>query len=162
MSNNPWAGRVPLNYRQGCEEEVAKAVGAKETSFRPGVTHELKYQIPHNDRTIMPRNNGCTMLRRYADGRLDIPYVCGKIIEIIHKMKDAGHVTQFEKALLALTLPKPFQKLIDAKIAKTMTKISNEERMMLGLYLSQHLKEELNYNAGLGGGSVPGRGSTRS
>jgi hypothetical protein len=161
MSNNPYAGRVPLNYRQGCEEEVSKAV-EKPTSYRPGETHELRYRTPHNDRTIMPRNDGCTMLRRYPDGRLDIPYVCGKVIEIIHKMKDAGHVTQFEKALLALALPKPFQKLIDTKIAKTMTKLSNEERMLLGLYLSQHLKEELNWNAGMGGGSVPGRGSTRS
>jgi hypothetical protein len=161
MANNPFAGRVPLNYRQGCEEEVSKAV-ENPTSYRPGETHELKYRTPHNDRTVMPRNDGCTHLRRYADGRLDVPYVCGKIIEIIHKMKDAGHVTEFEKALLAMALPHAFQKLIDEKIAKTMTKLSSQERMMLGLYLSQHLREELNWNAGLGGGSVPGRGSTRS
>lgn len=157
MSNNPFSGRVPLNYRQGCEEEVAKS-----TSYRSGETHELTYRTPHNDRTIAPRNNGCTVLRRYPDGRLDIPYVCGKIIDIIHKMKDSGRVTEFEKAILALTLPKQFQRLIDEKIAKTMTKISNEERMLLALHLSQHMKEEINWNAGLGGGSVPGRGTTRS
>jgi hypothetical protein len=157
MSNNPWAGAVPLNYRQGTEEEVAKS-----TSYRPGKVFPVKYRTPDNDRTIAPRNEGCTLLRRYPNGVLDIDYVVGKIIDIIHKMKDGGATTQIEKALLTLVLPNQFKKLIDPKIAQTVTKLSNDERLLLALKVNQHKREELNWNVGQGGGSVEGRSSTRS
>jgi len=157
MSNNPYAGAVPLNYRQGTEEQVARS-----TSFRPGETHKPEYRNQYNDRTILPRNEGCTPLRRYPDGRLDFQFVASHIIDIIHKIKDGGNVTEFEKALLTLTLPKQFGRLVDPKIAQTMTKISTDERLAIAMLLDRHQREELNWNAGMGGGSVPGRGSSRS
>lgn len=164
MSNNPFAGRVPLNFRpQETADEVRKAVSDKSTSYRPGKIHPTIYRTPHNERTVSPpRQDGNTALRRYPDGRLDIPYVAHKIIEVIHKMKDGGYTTEFEKALLCLVLPGQFKQLIDAKIAQTMTKLSTDERMLLALYVNKHHREELNWNAGRGGGSVPGRGQTRS
>jgi hypothetical protein len=164
MANNPYAGAVPLNYRpQETADTVKKAVSSQGTSYRPGEIHPTMYRTPQNDRTVSPpRQDGNTALRRYPDGRLDVPYVAHKIIEICHKMKDGGNTTDFEKALLCLVLPGQFKKLIDPKIAQTMTKISKDERLMLALYVDKHRREELNYNAGQGGGSVPGRGSTRS
>jgi len=160
--NNPFAGRVPLNYRpQETADQVKKAV-SKQTSYIPGETHPTMYRTPFNDRTIAPRNNGCTVLRRYPDGRLDIAYVANKVIEIFHKMKDGGNTTEMERAIMCMALPKAFGKLIDSKIAQTMTKLTKDERLLLALYLDKHRREELNWNAGQGGGSVPGRGSTRS
>jgi hypothetical protein len=156
MSHNPFCGAVPLNYRQGCEDKVAKAV--EETSYRPGEVHKPEFRTPPSD----TRNSGCTPLRRYPNGILDHKYVAMQVIDIIHKMKDGGFVTNFEKALLSLILPDKFKELIDTKIAQTMTKLSNDERMLIALMVGQHVQEELNYNAGLGGGSVPGRSSTRS
>jgi hypothetical protein len=171
-SPNPKSGHVPLNYRQGVEEAVVKAVTSQgsydkeptdtRTSYIPGEKHKPEYRNQYNDRTILPRNEGCTPLRRFPNGILDHKYVAHEVIDIIHKIKDGGFTTDFERALLTLILPASFKELIDPKIAQTMTKLSNDERMIIALIVEQHLREELNYNSGLGGGSVPGRSSTRS
>jgi hypothetical protein len=155
MSTNPFAGRVPLNLRVGTTEQIAKS-----TSYRPGEVHRSEYRNP-NQEPILNRNEGCTPLRRYPDGRLDIPYVADQIIDLVHKAQDAGNLTNFEKALLTLILPGHFQ-LIDHQIAATMAKISDEERLQLAMTVLRHFNEETNYNAGRGGGSVPFRSTTRS
>jgi hypothetical protein len=156
-AGNPFAGRVPLNYQQHVEKSAAKA-----TSYIPGETHKTEYRNQYNDRTILPRNEGCTPLRRYPNGTLDHKFVAQQVIDTIHKMKDGGNVTDFERALLTLILPSGFKSLIDPKIAQTMTKLTTDERMLVSIIVEQHLREELNWNAGRGGGSVPGRSSTRS
>lgn len=164
MANNPYAGRVPLNFRpQATADVVEKAVSYQGASYRPGEVHPTIYRSPHNDRTISsPREDGNTALRRYPDGRLDVQYVANKIIDIVHKMQDGGSTTDYEKALLTLILPGQFRQLIDPKIAQTMTKLTKDERLLIAVCIDKHRREELNYNTGLGGGSVPGRGSTRS
>lgn len=156
-AGNPLAGQVPMNYRRGAEETVAKSVESG-TSYRPGETHKVEYRNQYSD----GRNVGCTPLRRYPNGILDHKYVANQVIDVLHKIKDGGFVTDFERALLTLVLPGKFKELVDPKIAQTMTKLSTDERMMVTLLVEQHLREELNWNAGLGGGSVPGRSSTRS
>ncbi len=162
MANNPYAGAVPLNYRpQATADTVRKAV-SKQTSYIPGETHPTMYRTPFNDRTIAPRNNGNPVLRRYPDGRLDIDYVASKIVDIFHKMKDGGNTTEMERAIMCMALPKAFGKLIDTKLAQTMTGLTVDERMLLAVHLDKHRREEMNWNAGMGGSSVPGRGSTRS
>jgi len=164
MANNPYAGAVPLNYRpQATADVVEKAVSHQGVSYRPGETHPTMYRTPFNDSTVSPpRQDGNTALRRYPDGRLDVPYVAHKIIDIIHKMQDGGNTTDYEKSLLCLVLPNPFKRLIDAKIAQTMTGLTTDERFMLAMFIDKHRREELNWNVGRGGSSLPGRGSTRS
>lgn len=177
------AGHVPLNYRQGVEEEVVKAVTSQgsyekeltdtRTSYISGETHKPKYRNQYNDRTVLPRNEGCTPLRRFPNGVLDHKYAAHQVIDIIHKIKDGGFITEFERAILSLILPALHESkgsityptssgLVDPKIAQTMTKLSNDERMLIAIIVEQHLREELNWNSGLGGGSVPGRSTTRS
>lgn len=154
MSNNPYAGRVPLNLRQAPNDEIAKS-----TSYRPGVQHRVEYRNPNQDPSLM-RNEGCTPLRRYPDGRLDVPYVAQQVVDLIHKAENAGQLTSFEQALLSTILPVQFQ-LIDPKLAATMARLTDEERLLIGLAVTRHMQEELNYNAGRGG-SIPGRHVTRS
>jgi hypothetical protein len=161
MSNNPYSGRVPINLRKD-SSKVEKAVTLDETSYRPGKSHPVEYRNQYMDSSITPRNTGCTILRRYPDGRLCFEYVVQEIYSLINKVRDKGKLTEYEKAVLSLALPKPFGKLIDSKIAQTMTKLTNEERMVLGHMIAAKLKEESNWNAGRGGGSVPGRSTTRS
>jgi hypothetical protein len=154
-TDNPLAGRVPLNLRTGTSEEIAKS-----TSYRPGIVHKTEYRNPNQDPSLM-RNEGCTPLRRYPDGRLDAKYVADQIIDLVHKVQNAGTLTNFEKAILTLILPGHFQ-LIDQQIAATMAKMTDEERMMVALIVMRHFNEEQNWNAGRGGGSVPFRNTTRS
>ncbi len=155
--NNPYAGRVPLNYRP---QETADVVAKSATSYRPGIKHNCEYRTPQQDPSLN-RNEGCTPLRRYPDGRLDIKYVAHKVIDIIHKAQNGGNLTNFEKALLSLILPGHFQ-LIDPKIAHTMAKTTDTERMLVATEVTRHFNEEKNWNAGQGGGSVPFRSTTRS
>lgn len=150
--NNPYSGRVPLNLIRDKEEVV------KSTSFRPGVSHKLPVRNQHDD---LGRNPGITYARRYPNGKLDIKYVASKVIDTIHKVQNMGKLTGDEKALLTLTLPGIFP-LMDEKIAGTMFRMTDSERMLVAIAVKQHMNEELNFNAGRGGGSVPNRHVTRS
>ena len=152
MANNPYAGKVPLNIRKD-ESQLAKS-----TSYRPGIQHRLPVRNQHDD---LGRNAGITYARRYPNGRLDVPYVAHKVITIAHKAKDSGKLNGDEKALLSLVLPGIFP-LMDAKIAGTMFRMTDEERLMVAMAVRQHMAEEVNWNAGHGGGSVPGRSTSRS
>jgi hypothetical protein len=147
--NNFFSGRVPLNLRKN-EEEVAKS-----TSYRDGITHHTEVRIP-KDREI-----GCTPLRRFPNGQLDAKYVAQTIVDLVHKVMDGGNLTEFEKAVLTSILPSHFD-LMDKHLAGTMAKMSDEEKAIVALLVQGHLGEELNWNAGRGGGSVPVRHMTRS
>lgn len=160
MSNNPYAGRVPLNLRRD-EEAVSKS--ASITSYRPGEVHNPPVRDQYDDPKLTPRNVGCTPLRRYPNGKLDIKYVAHQIIDLMHKAKDGGNLTEFEKALLTIILPAQFKfPGMDNRLAGTHARLSDEEKILLALYISGHMKEEDNWNVGRGGGSVPGRNTTRS
>jgi hypothetical protein len=149
MSNNPYAGRVPLNLRAN-EETIAKS-----TSYRDGITHKTEVRMPKD------REEGCTPLRRYPNGQLDVKYVAQTIVTLIHKVMDGGNLTDFERALLTSILPEkcPF---MDKKLAGTMARMSDDEKAMVALLVQGHIGEEVNWNAGRGGGSVSGRHVSRS
>lgn len=155
--NNPYAGAVPLHLRKRGQGEAI----TKSTSWRPGVTHITPVRNQHDDLSIAPRNAGVTYARRYPNGRLDVKYVAMKVIDIIHKAKDGGFLTADEKALLTLILPGHFM-LMEMSLASTMFRMTDEERMLVSITVQRHLNEELNFNAGRGGGSVPDRSSSRS
>lgn len=154
-NNNPLAGRVPLHMRKAGQEETI----AKSTSYRSGTTHPVTYRTPQNER--LKRNEGCTPLRRYPNGQLDVEYVAHQIIDLIHKIEDQGKLTTFEEALLAVILPGKYD-WIDPKIANTMARMSNQEKLLVAARVHMHLNAEMNWNAGRGGGSVPGRQNSRS
>lgn len=145
MSNPP--SRIPLNLQKGFNG----------TSYRDGITHKTEVRTPQDDG--LDRNLGCTPLRRYPDGKLDIDYVAHQVIDIVHAAKNGKALTEFDRALLSLILPKQFQ-LTHPKIAGTMAKLSNDEIAAVGLKVMAHFGEELNWNAGNGGGSVPFRSTT--
>lgn len=155
--NNPYAGAVPLHMRQRGQEETI----SKSTSWRPGSTHKTVVRNQHDDPTIAARNAGVSYCRRYPDGKLDIRYVAHKVIDAIHKAKLGGYLTNDEKALLTMILPGNFG-MMDMRIAGTMFRMTDEERLLVAIVVQRHLNEELNFNAGRGGGSVPGRSSTVS
>lgn len=153
MANNPYAGKVPLHLRAN-EDKLAKS-----TSYRPGITHKVPGS--RNQHDALGRNAGITYARRYPNGKLCVEFVAQQVVDAVHKAKDSGMLTGDEKALLSLILP-GFFPLMDAKIAGTMFRMTDEERLLVALKVKQHMAEELNWNAGRGGGSVPGRSTSRS
>lgn len=153
--NNPLAGRVPLHMRKAGQEETI----SKSTSFRPGSAHPVNYRTPQGDKIL--RNEGCTPLRRYPNGKLDVEFVAHQVIDLIHKVEDQGKLTTFEEALLSVILPGKYD-WIDPKIAHTMARLTNQEKLLVATRVHMHLNAEMNWNAGRGGGSVRHRQNSRS
>jgi hypothetical protein len=83
-------------------------------------------------------------------------------------VKDGGGVDQLnteEKVALSLLFPEEFDYvdsgMVEA-VASIHCRITMAEVMHVREKVAHHLAEEMNWNAGYGGGSVPGRSQTRS
>ena len=146
------AARIPLNLRNKANEGRIE----KSASYRSGISHPQTYRTPANDSTIEPRFDGNQPLRRYPNGVLDVAYAANKVIDIIHKIQDAGNVTDYEKALLSSILPVTIGGM-SSDMAHALTKLSAAEKVVVQAAVEGHLAAEANWNAGRGGGSVPGR-----
>ena len=124
-------------------------------SFRPNVIHEPQY-VEMDDRSS---THAMSMMRRYPNGELDYQWAVGVIMDAIHKAERNMYLTPVEEALLTVVFPLKF-KITEPQQAEIRTKLSSTEKSDLKEIVEAQIKEELNYNAGRGGGSVPGR--TRS
>lgn len=152
-NTNPFSGAVPINMIIDRDKII------KSTSYRSGVTFPIMYRTPQQDPSLH-REEGCTPLRRYPNGKLDITYVAQNVVDMIHKVENGGELTHFEQSLLTLVLPHKFQ-FVDPKIAESMARITEDERALVAVYIMRHINEELNYNAGRGS-NVPFRHTTKS
>jgi hypothetical protein len=122
----------------------------------PGVNNS--YRTPHD------RVSGNKMFRRYLDGSLDLQHACQVVIDSVHrhKQKDIPVFPQ-EAVALQVIFPGHFGDM-DPLMASSMATVNldllDEERALIRIKVAQHLAEEMNWNAGQGGGSVPGRSQT--
>jgi hypothetical protein len=119
-------------------------------------------------RTPPDRMCGNAFFRRYLNGSLDLPYAVSKVIDALHRAKDSGGINQLnneERTALNVLFPTQFsfssEPVVDA-IAMVQMKISMPEIELIRQTVAAHIQEELNYNAGVAGGSTPGRHQTRS
>lgn len=139
--------------------EMAKAVSKVNPSyesFRPNQIHKPQYQNM-DDR---PSTHAMSLIRRYPNGELDLIWAANHIIDALRLMEDHPEaVTPLQDALLTVVFPMKFRKM-EPRQAEVRTKLSKSEKESLAEYVKAHLAEVTNYNAGRGGGSVPGR--TRS
>ena len=115
----------------------------------------------------MPRSSGNDVLRRYPNGTLDVEYVALAVIEVIEKMKSAdlgGHsgfqMTELEKAILSLIVPELGKLKMSPRMAALITHISPDEKSLVQHRVAALMQEKRNWNAGRGGGTVPGRSMT--
>lgn len=149
---------IPLN--------IQKALGMKnegtdyvESETVPTVQVGTSYRVP------VGRTNGNTMFRRYMDNTLDIQYAADKIIDAIHTHVDGGILTNIEELALSVCFPSAFY-FLDSEVALAMRdvnlQLSADEVRVIRHRVASQLLEEINWNSGLGGGSVPGRSVTRS
>jgi len=119
-------------------------------------------------RTPVDRVSGNEFFRRYVGGSLDYDYAVHKVVDAIHRHKDCGSADQLnneEKTALSILFPQVFTFLdggVVAAIAGVQMRLLPEEVAMIRTKVARHLAEEMNYNAGRGGGSVRGRSDTRS
>lgn len=149
-------------------DDLNKATTAADfspTDYHPELRIASAQTIDNQYRVPEGRWNGNVVFRRYPDNSLDFNAAKNIVIDCIHKVKDEGILDNLEMTILSVVFPDTFQ-FIDPMIATQMARVNlrltADEIRTIGELVSAHLKEELNWNAGAGGGSVPGRSVTRS
>jgi hypothetical protein len=125
-------------------------------SFRAQKERESNYKV--HPEPWMPANS---IFRRYANGQLDFDYARSKVIECLMRLRDGVHLNQVETATLAAIVP-GMGKLMPKEMAGTLVRLSPEEVVKIQLLVGAKTREMLNWNAGLGGNSVPMRSVTLS
>lgn len=150
-----FGSRKPIHMQN---PEIAKAVRSNPSyeSFRPNVIHGADYK----EMTDRPGVSAMSRIRRYPDGRLDYDWVVNQVIDAIHSLEAHENILPIDAALLTVVFPLKFRKM-EPRQADILTQLSNSEKAAVAALVESHLAEELNWNAGQGGGSVPGRSVTR-
>jgi len=180
MSKNNMS-RVPVRFIPGNEDLLKSQVGTASpgpgwagqregTDYRP--EEEQAYKVGGgvcpSYRTPTDRVSGNQMFRRYANGDLDVGVALHHVVDALHRAKmSAGHdqLNSLEKVALSVLFPQSFS-YVDAgmagSVATVQLRLSPLEIVQIREAVARHLAEELNWNAGQGGGSVPGRNTTRT
>lgn len=118
-------------------------------------------------RTPADRVRGNEFFRRYINGRLDLKYAVSRVVDAIHRVKDSGGHDQLnnqEKTALGILFPLQFSFVGDTMtdaVAMVQMRLALVEVEQIRRAVAAQLQEELNYNAGRGGGSTPGRSQSR-
>lgn len=127
-------------------------------SVGPGV--QSSYRTPDG------RVSGNSLFRRYLNGSLDLEDACNKVIDAIHRVKEnAAPLNSLEVVALSCLFPGQFDGVdpaLASSVASVQFNLLPQECELIRQKVSSHLAEELNWNSGQGGGSVPGRSQTKS
>ncbi len=165
--------KIPVRFIEG-NQELLKSMGADYSEVEGKTDYvndtdaptipagvQPSYRTPHD------RVNGNVMFRRYLTGSLDMDYACQQVIDAIHRAKyGAAPLYEQEAVALSVLFPLHFSDTVDplmaAAVAAVNIKLIPEEQAMIRAKVAARLAEEMNYNAGQGGGSVPGRSQTKT
>jgi hypothetical protein len=104
-------------------------------------------------------------IRRYPNGQLDAKWVANQIIDAIHAMEFNGttgdpnlgsaSLLPLQAAMLTVVFPAKYRKM-EPMQAEIMTQMSDSEKEMVAALVEKQVADEQAWNAGQGGGSVPG------
>lgn len=169
MNNLP---KTPVNWLAHnadllkSQEVLSGGSAGTGTDYKPEVlSGQLEAKVVSSFNAPTDRVNGNVLFRRLPSGELDYEAAKHIIIDILHKEKDKAYLTPQEQLAIGCVFPTLFT-YVDSSFVDTIRnvnfRISDMECMQLTFMVAAHLAAELNYNAGLGGGSVPGREQTRS
>lgn len=161
--------RLPLNLRKALSGGSA---GEELSNYEPSAPEYVPNYptgVVSTFRAAPDRVNGNEVFRRYPNQSLDIDYAAQKVIDMVHKVQESknssGFMTNQEELILNVVFPKAFdfvdEGMID-NLRDVNLRISADEAALIALRVQAHLKEEINWNAGAGGGSVAGRSTTRA
>ena len=159
--------RVPVRFLPQNEELLKKAEGAREGTTDYKLTEFAEVHLPNvpvqRYRTPHDRVSGNLVFRRYPDGSLDFDYAKHSVVDAARKAKEGLPLTPQEETVLSVLFPQQFDFLdggMLSHVRRTVLKITEEETAIVAKMVRAHFAEVLNYNAGFGGNSVPGRSQT--
>ena len=161
MSDFNTLSKIPLHLqsqksKELCKAEYDKFKNESYESFRPNEVFPVNYKEMDDSHVTM---EPVSRLRRYANGALDYSWVVNQILDALHGMEYNDFLTPLQQSLLTVLFPQKFR-LEEPALSQIRTMLSQSEKDMLERMVIARIKEELNYNVGEGGGSVPGRSRT--
>jgi len=169
MSTFTHLPRLPLNLQKAFSGGSAGEELSDYKSAEPETVPEYPTGVVATYRAPADRVNGNSVFRRYPNASLDIDYAANKVIDMIHRVQESdnssGFLTNQEELILSVVFPRVFCFVDEAMLdhmREVNLRITMDEAVLVAMKVSAHLKEELNYNAGTGGGSVTGRSNTRA
>ncbi len=137
---------------------------AEHTNFT--ITEDVPtVSMSNQDRVPTDRVLGNVVFRRYLNGMLDFDYAKHKVIDAINKVKLKQGIEPEDCYVLNALFPNVGTLMIAASgvmVAESAmrTRLTPMEVEQVRQDVAAHFLEVLNWNAGRGGGSVPGRSST--
>lgn len=139
------------------------------TDWRPGEVsaHQVGPGVQPTYRTPPDRVSGNQLFRRRPNGALDMAHAKHLVLDALHRVQESGghdQLNSMEKVALSVLFPMSFDYVPDGManaVASVQLRLSPAETLSIRESVARHLSEEENYNAGQGGGSVPGRHVTR-
>ena len=169
MSSFDHLPRLPLNLQKAISGGSAEEELTNYKQNAPTNVPTYASGVDSTFRAPMDRANGNVVFRRYPDGSLDIASAADKVLDMVHRVQENGNSSAFltnqEELILSVVFPTAFS-FVDSSLLDRMRevnlRITADEAFLVAMKVQAHLKEELNWNAGQGGGSVPGRSVTRA
>ncbi len=178
MSNN--YTRMPVRFIKANEELLKSQVGSASpgpgwagqregTDWQPGEVsaYQVAPGVQPQYRTPPDRAISNMLFRRYPNGALDIMYAKNLVVDALHRVKESGghdQLNSLEKVALSVLFPMSFDYVAPGMapaVASVQLRLGPAELLLIREAVARHLAEEVNWNAGKGGGSVPGRHVTR-
>lgn len=144
--------RVPLNMQRNLSKAKPSQINPSYESARPNEIFPETYG-PMIGR---PSTHAMAWMRRYPDGTLDFQWALNVLIDAVKKAEYNHYLTPLEESMINVIFPNSYPSSPEG-IADIRTQLSRTEKRTLKEMAEAQFKEELNYNAGEGGGSVPGR-----
>lgn len=169
MSSFTHLPRLPLNLQKALSGGTAEEELSNYKQNDPVAVPEAPNGVHSTYNAPADRVNGNQVFRRYPDGSLDINTAANQVLDMVHRVQDSDNSSAFltnqEELILSVVFPTAFS-FVDSSLLDRMRevnlRITPEENVLVAMKVQAHLKEELNWNAGNGGGSVPGRTATRA
>ena len=157
MSKHNNLPRIPLNLQNPGISKSGPQKNQSYASFQPNVVNRVEYKYQGQDR---PNTHMMSIIRRNPDGTLDFQWAKNMVIDAVHSLDCPEDLRPIHRALLTVVFPDKDRGMM-AQEADLKTQLSASEKQRVRKMVEDQLKEEENWNAGRGGGSVDGRGKTR-
>lgn len=146
--------RIPLSV-QNPDMAKSQHENASFESFRPNIIHPVQYKEMEDRATVSPEYR----VRRYPNAQLDVKWTANQIIDAMHNVQYNNLILPIQAALLTVVFPGEYREM-EPQQAEILTQLSPSEKAEVKRFVESQFKEEENWNAGRGGGSVEGRHKT--
>lgn len=147
--------RIPLHIQARMRDELSKSLPDTDP-----VTTIAENPSPYAFNVPVGRNVSNVVFRRRLDGTIDIEEAKHIVINVLQMVRDKSPLTTMEKLILSVCFPVVFsfmEPAIAAQLSLVHFRITPEERVAVCQAVAGFLREQMNWNAGRGGGSVLGR-----